>query len=285
MPHPVPPHETRTIEQLREQLAVERDLARRLREAPDTRGLYSAVYDEFLRRVPHHPSLALKENPEAQAELIGLQVRLLEPFLSSRTRFLEVGGGDCALALELSRRVAQVTAIEAGKEISTGTSEAPNLTVLLCDSPPYDLPDGIVDLAFSSHFIEHLRRDDALLHLREMRRLLSPGGRYVCVTPNRLWGPHDISRYFADFPEGLHLHEYSHNELLRLFRRAGFRRRRVICRIGASDRRLPHLGYRLLEGLLTALPQSARRRALSALSRNRRQPLRLFEQVIVTAVR
>jgi SAM-dependent methyltransferase len=285
MPHPVPPHETRTIEQLREQLAVERDLARRLREAPDTRGLYSAVYDEFLRRVPHHPSLELKEHPEAQAEVIALQVRLLGPFLDSRTRFLEVGGGDGLLARELSRRVAQVTAIEAGKEISAGTSGVPNLTVLLCDSPPYALPDGIVDLAFSSHFIEHLRRDDALLHLREMRRLLSPGGRYVCVTPNRLWGPHDISRYFSDVPEGLHLHEYSHNELLRFFRRAGFRRPRVISRLGAADRRLPHLGYRALEGVLTALPQEARRWALATLSGGRRQPLRLLEQVIVTAVR
>jgi len=285
MPHPIPPHETRTVEQLREQLTVERDLARRLREAPETRGLYSAVYDEFLRRVPHHPSLTLKENPAAQTELVSLQLRLLEPFLTPRARCLEVGGGDCALAVELSRRVAQVIAIEAGTEISTGASAVPNLTVLVCDSPPYALPDGIADLAFSSHFIEHLRPDDALLHLREMHRLLAPGGRYVCVTPNRLWGPHDISRYFSDVPEGLHLHEYSHNELLRLLRRAGFRRARVISRIGASDRWLPHLGYRLLEALLSAPPHGVRRRALPALSGARRQPLRLLEQVIVTASR
>src|SRR4051812_26359192 len=137
MPHPIPPHETRTVDQLREQLTVERDLARRLREARETRGLYSAVYDEFLRRVPHHPSLALKEHPEAQAELVSLQLRLLAPFLTPRARFLEVGGGDCALATALSRQVAQVIAIEAGQEISTGASAVPNLTVLVCDSPPY----------------------------------------------------------------------------------------------------------------------------------------------------
>jgi SAM-dependent methyltransferase len=272
------------MEQLREQLVVERDLAQRLLSASETRGLYSAVYDEFLRRVPHHPSLTLREDPEAQAGLIGLQVRLLSPFLTPRTRFLEVGGGDCILAAELSRRVAEVTAIEAASEMPAAAG-IPNLKVLVCDSPPYPLPDGIVDLAFSSHFLEHLRLDDALLHLSEMRRLLAPGGRYVCVTPNRLWGPHDISRYFADVPEGLHLHEYSHNELLRLLRRAGFRRPRVLARIGAADAWLPHLGIRLLEAAVTALPLRARRRALPALSGARQQPLRLLEQVIVTASR
>jgi SAM-dependent methyltransferase len=283
MPHPIPPHETRTIDQLREQLEVERELAQRLLRAGETRGLYSEVYDEFLRRVPHHPSLAQKEDPATQTGLVSLQLRLLEPFLRPETRFLEVGGGDCALAIELSRRVHRVTAVEASAEMPA--PPAGNLEVIVSDAPPYPLSGGSVDLAFSCHFIEHLRPDDALLHLREMHRLLAPGGRYVCVTPHRLWGPHDISRYFSDVPEGLHLHEYSHNDLLGLLKQAGFRRRRVIRHIGGSGAWLPHLGHRSLEGLLALLPLNVRRRALEALSGGRQPPLRLLEQVIVTASR
>ena len=36
MPHPIPPEETRSIDQLRQQYDVERELARRLHEATET---------------------------------------------------------------------------------------------------------------------------------------------------------------------------------------------------------------------------------------------------------
>jgi SAM-dependent methyltransferase len=273
MPHPIPPSETRTPEQLREQLEVERELAGRLRDAADTRGMYSAAYDEFHRRFPDHPVF----QQDASA-LVALQVKLLEPFLTPQTRFLEVGGANCALTIELGKRLPRVIAIEA-----QAVAKPDRVEVVVADSPPYPLPDACVDLAFSSHVIEHLRADDARLHLREMHRLLSPGGRYVCVTPNRLWGPHDVSRYFSDVPVGLHLREYTHNELLRMLREAGFRTRRVIAEIGAGDGF--HAGTRIAEGLLAAAPLGVRRWGLGVLSRHRREPFRLFEQVIVTGLR
>jgi len=265
------------MEQLREHLEVERELAQRLRNASDTRGLYSAVYDELLRRVPHLPALTQKHDAAAQAALVALQLRLLEPFLASRPRFLEVGSGDSALAIELSKRLPRVIAIEAGSGILEGVEKPANLELVVTDTPPYPLPDACVDLAFSSHVIEHLRPDDALLHLTEVRRLLAPGGRYVCVTPNRLWGPHDISRYFSDAPEGLHLREYTHNELLGLMKRAGFRKPRVIAKLGATDALLPHLYTRVVE--------LAGSRGLKLLSRGKSAPFRLFEQVIVSGLR
>lgn len=281
MPHPIPPEETRSIEQLQEQLDVERELAKRLHDANDRRGMYSSVYDEFLRRVPHHPALAQKNDAEAQSPLLQLQLRLLQPFLTTRPRFLEIGGGDCALTIALSRSLPRVIAIEAGNEIVEGLANVANVEIVVTDSPPYPLPDASVDLAFSSHVIEHLRSDDALQQLQEIRRLLAPGGKHICVTPNRLWGPHDVSRYFSDVPIGLHLREYTHNELIRLMKRAGFRRVRVIHRLGALDSLLPHLVTRIVEGVLAIVPLGVRRRALDALSRGRHAPLRRFEQVIV----
>jgi len=136
MPHPIPPEETRSIDQLQEQFDVERELAQRLRDAPDRRGMYSAVYDEFLRRVPHHPALAQKNDTEAQSPLLLLQLRLLRPFLAARPRFLEVGGGDCALTIELSRSLPRVFAIEAGSEIVEGLEGAAKVEIIVADSPP-----------------------------------------------------------------------------------------------------------------------------------------------------
>lgn len=45
--------------------------------------------------------------------------------------------------------------------------------------------DGSFDLAVSNHVIEHL--DDAASHVRELARVLRPGGWAYLATPNRLW--------------------------------------------------------------------------------------------------
>jgi hypothetical protein len=78
-------------------------------------------------------------------------------------------------------------------------------------------------------------------------------------------------------PVGLHLREYTHNELLGLMKRAGFRKPRVIAKLGATDALLPHLYTRVVE--LTGS------KGLRMLSRGRSAPFRLFEQVIVSGVR
>ena len=84
------------------------------------------------------------------------------------------------------------------------------------------MPAGSVDLAFSDQLMEHLHPDDAVEQLRNIHRALKPGGVYVCVTPNRLYGPSDISAFFDDEARGFHLKEYSLDEI-----RADLPRRRV----------------------------------------------------------
>jgi len=56
-----------------------------------------------------------------------------------------------------------------------------------------DLVAGSVDLAYSNQFTEHLHPDDLTWQLREIHRVLHPGGAYLCRAPSRLRGPHDIS--------------------------------------------------------------------------------------------
>ena len=54
----------RTKENIREHYDVEKELAHKLRNATkEERGkLYSSLYDELYRRVPHHPQLRKKNN-------------------------------------------------------------------------------------------------------------------------------------------------------------------------------------------------------------------------------
>ncbi len=289
MPVPVPEHETRTLEQLRAQYEVEKELARRLLDAPAElrQELYSEVYEELLRRVPHLPQLTQKQDPESEAGLVRLQTQLLAPFLEGAVTFLEVGSGSCALALSLADRLHRVLVVEASETITAELNTPENFELVIASSPPYDLPPSSVDLAFSCHFIEHLHPDDALSHAQEMFRLVKPGGGYVCVTPNRLHGPHDVAKYFSDRTEGLHLREYTHQELGRLLRRAGFSQIKVLQGIDRAPDIRPPLSTSIQEICLGGLPLALRRRALTFLAHRSSHPppFRPLEQVMLLASR
>ena len=117
------------------------------------------------------------------------------------------------------------------------------------------MPDKSVDLAYSSHLLEHLHPDDAPDHLREVARVLKPGGRYLCVTPHAIYGPHDVSRYFDKSPTGFHLKEYSVREIRPLFRKSGFCRLRLIYNTRKRFLLVPALAGILLESMLAVLPE------------------------------
>ncbi len=70
--------------------------------------------------------------------------------------------------------------------------------------------------------IEHVHPDDLVQQLGSVRSVLRPNGTYLGVTPNRLNGPHGISKYFDDEATGLHIKEYTNAELQALFLAAGF---------------------------------------------------------------
>src|SRR6185295_18264710 len=107
--------ESRSEAQLREHYVIERELADRLRAAPAHRrlSLYAEVYDELLRRVPHHPMLRVRFDPDhldRRSVAVHRTFGFLSRFLDARSVFMEVGAGDCALSLRASGFVERVYA-------------------------------------------------------------------------------------------------------------------------------------------------------------------------------
>ena len=76
----------------------------------------------------------------------------------------------------------------------------------------------------------------------------------MCVTPNRLNGPHDVSKYFDTVATGLHLKEYTVTELARVLRRAGFVRVSAYAHVRGMTARLPFPMVAGLELALSAVP-------------------------------
>ncbi|MFH1770946.1 MAG: class I SAM-dependent methyltransferase [archaeon] len=92
------------------------------------------------------------------------------------------------------------------------------------------LKTNSVDFVYSNDLTEHLHPDDLKIHVKEVLRILKKGGYYICITPNRFFGPHDISKKFVKRGEpaqGLHLREYSYKELTGIFKKTGFRKVRT----------------------------------------------------------
>jgi SAM-dependent methyltransferase len=211
-------------EALVRQYEIECELADRLRRAApaERKELYRTVYDELFTRVPDHPQNTTKKNPALQAARTARELRFLDRFLTADSVYLEVGPGDCHLALALAHQVSQVYAVDVS-ELIAGNNELPaNFKLIISDGVTVDVPAGSVHVAYSNQLMEHLHPDDALEQLREIYRALGPQGEYVCVTPHRYSGPQDISWYFDAEARGFHLKEYTYRELRNLFRAAGF---------------------------------------------------------------
>lgn len=259
-----PVRDGRSMARVREHYRVERELADRLRAAPDAvrRGLYPQVYEELFRRLPDHPQLRAGADPGARrkrSQSVDWQFAFLRPQLGLRSHFLEVGAGDCALAQRVAGHVERVYALDVSEHIMRGKFRAPNLVPVLSDGISVPVPEGTIDVAFSNQLIEHLDPRDALAQLREVHRGLAPGGRYLCITPNRLYGPRDVSAHFDEVATGLHLREYSARELRALLLEAGFARVRFYAGARGRYARVPFALVCAFESFLQLLPYRLRK--------------------------
>ncbi len=249
--------EHRTLEQLREHYEIEKELATRLRESSreERSGLYASLYNELFRRVPHHSQLTQKSSPQEMSKMVSHQLQFLRRFLDKDSVFLEIGAGDCALSLAVARFVKKVFAAEVSEEISKSLTCPQNFELILIDGCNIPLPANSVNVAYSNQLMEHLHPDDALEQLENIYRILTSRGIYICITPNRLSGPHDISRHFDVVASGFHLKEYTHTELSDLFKRVGFSKVRVYVGAIGIYFRSPFFLLKFLESLLDRWPR------------------------------
>ncbi|MHB1323017.1 MAG: class I SAM-dependent methyltransferase [Coriobacteriia bacterium] len=239
---------------------VECEIAERLRSAtPDERRrLYTATYDELFRRVPDHPQLREPTDGPRAGDAED-QWRFLRRFVRPQTCLLEIGSGDCALAARAARSVRHVLALDVSPTILSRSLVPANVQRTICDGVTLPVADQSVDVAYSSQLMEHLHPQDARAQLAEIHRVLVPNGTYVCITPNRLTGPHDISRRFDDQARGLHLKEYTVAELDALLREAGFTAVHAYTGTRGVFVRLPARTVSAVERLVEAMPPGLRR--------------------------
>jgi ubiquinone/menaquinone biosynthesis C-methylase UbiE len=155
---------------------------------------------------------------------ISRQADLLHKLAHPGCDFIEIGAGDARLAIEMASHCRTVTAVDVTDSLFKRESAPGNVHFLLSAGTNIDLPSSSVDFVYSNQLMVHLHPDDAEDQLREIVRVLRPGGKYFCITPNVTSGPHDVSKYFDHAATGFHLQEYSFSTLSTALRSAGFRK-------------------------------------------------------------
>jgi SAM-dependent methyltransferase len=244
--------------------AIEHELANRLRDAPTKearRALYPVVYQERSERIADHPLVTRSKDTTAMEVAAAPQISLLATFVRETDSFCEIGAGDGAVAHGLAPRVDRAIAMDVTDALAIPDDPARGYEFRAFDGFDLGLANEM-DVIYSNDVAEHLHPDDFADHAAAILGALVAGGIYVCVTPNRLSGPHDISRHFTSTPTGFHLREYTCRELAAKLRRAGFRRTQVV--LSVNGRRLgpllPIWPVAAAEAVIERLPQGLRRR-------------------------
>lgn len=214
----------RSMERIMEHYTIERKLADRLRAAtPDKRNkLYGEVYDELFRSVPDHPQLSI--DPVQRSRQVLAKLRFVSRFLNQDSCLMEIGAGDCVFSTHAAPSIRRGIVVDVSEEIVSAAADVENLDIVITDGVSLPVEAGSVDVAYSDQLMEHLHPDDAQSQLRNVVRALRPGGVYICITPNRVYGPHDVSRGFDEVATGFHLREYTAREIREMFLAAGFKK-------------------------------------------------------------
>jgi SAM-dependent methyltransferase len=248
----------RSPERIRAHYQLERRLADRLREAPAhmRAQTYSDVYAELFETLPDHPQKAATPHVGRARR----EASLLSRFLDEDTAYLELGCGDAVVCFEVAARVSIAYGLDVTDVLIQRDRAPPNFQFVRTDGVNIPLPSGSLDFAYSNQLMEHLHPEDAEAQLRDICRVLKPGARYLCITPNRLTGPHDVSKFFDYEARGFHLREYDYRSLRKLGLAAGFRRVEFHVTLRGGRLPLPFWVAAALEWALDVSPANWRAR-------------------------
>jgi len=170
-------------------------VARRLaysRSACDSPFISETVRDHYQRLAPVY-------NRKANAACTRAYIALVNRCLAGATRVLELGAGATTVTAQLD------APLKVACDLSWHMLAASPVTHrTLCDATLTPFPDASFDAIVSINLLEHVPEPRRIFE--EAARLLTPGGRFLAVTPN---GDHEwlldlLERLRLKLPEGPH---------------------------------------------------------------------------------
>ncbi|HET8760481.1 MAG TPA: class I SAM-dependent methyltransferase [Nitrospiria bacterium] len=181
-----------------------------------------------------HPASAVGQIPRSSFERVRptdmvlgpwsrYGTKLLQAPAAGRAAMVDVGCGACQMSRVARDQGWIVTALDA---IPSNIDHAKTFgfEAIQADfNAPLPLPDAAFDHAMMIEVIEHIVNAELLV--REVARILKPGGRLLMTTPNNAYYRRRIRALQGKPPddEGYHFRFFVKRRLLETFERSGFR--------------------------------------------------------------
>ncbi len=236
-----------------------------IRYAPDRAArlqAYSDAYGMFFGRVGGHPQFNLPDDAYVRysRQLVDKLEGLLCDDRPPLLRIVELGCGRGFLTAELARRFSGAACLGIDVALDAeGCENLPNLSYARTNILDGGIPAKDADLVVSDQVLEHFHEEDAGQFAATAAAILRPGGILFIGTPNRIWGPHDVSGTFRlSEPIGFHLKEYGGEEVVTLFAQHGLKFHSALVMLREHGRMLTLAQYLRLERAIAALPISLR---------------------------
>ncbi len=217
-------------ELLERQYELEKGLAKRIRRAPAAYRTEETAQAEELISALQREIRGVASDEDLCKGTSRRTTKLIAKIIGRNKCVIDIGCGTGLLVRSLAASQASAIGVDVcSSAIETAIAKSGHLdnTEFLCASvEEATLSPQSFDAACSIAVIEHLHPEALDDHVSRIYSLLRPGGIFIIQTPNRLDGPHDVSRHFVPLgrpAEGLHLREYTKRELVAILRTAGFR--------------------------------------------------------------
>ncbi len=249
----------RSYEQILHHYLVEKNIANKLKIAnrKDRIKIYASMYEELFREVTDHPRLKQRSSSVLTTRANERKFMLIKDFLNKSSVFAEFAPGDCSFAMYVAKYVKYSYAIDISDQRANNIENLSNFKLIIYDGYNLnEIKDATIDVAFSDQLIEHLHPEDVCLHFRLISRILKPGGIYIFCTPHAFTGPHDISQYFSDTPEGFHLKEWTYTELNHIISKIrDFYFHPYVIKKRYAIKEMPDIYFLTMETILSWLPK------------------------------
>ena len=116
-----------------------------------------------------------------------------QQYIPLASRVMEIGAGYCEFINNI--QAAEKLAVDLNPD--TIRYATPQVRVILSNTTDLSsIPDQYIDIAFASNFFEHLERADIVSTIRETRRVLRPGGKFIILQPNIRFSYRDYWMFF-----------------------------------------------------------------------------------------
>jgi 2-polyprenyl-3-methyl-5-hydroxy-6-metoxy-1,4-benzoquinol methylase len=198
-----------------ERIAKEEDRAVRAR-------LYCELYDTLHPLHKKKNSQDIDTGIQSKATLVHLFRKELEG-----KSILDVGCGNGAFLKSVDAKLEHGKLVGIDISLSILPERHENVEFLQGNIIDFSA-DYKFDVVFSDNVIEHIALPDLPIHLQSVKNVMVRGGTLIIITPNRLFGPHDVTSIIDGTHTnqiealGGHLHETTYTELISTLKEYGF---------------------------------------------------------------